>query len=299
MQGQEPTEAFGKTAGGPMILLDGKKISAQRRAVLKQAVFDFSLQHGRSPTLAVILVGDNPASQVYVRNKQLACADVGLNSLKYHLEQDSSQQKVLQQIQELNQNPTVDGILLQLPLPAQLNAEVLIEAIDPSKDVDGFTSTNLGRLLTGSKKAVLPCTPKGIVQLLKDYQIPLQGQNVVVVGRSLIVGKPAGLLFLQENATVTFAHSKTQDLRRHLHQADIAIIAAGSVGFLSAVDFKKGAVLIDVGIHRVQDRWMGDVNPEGLQDVLSAASPVPGGVGPMTITSLLENTLLLAQRRES
>jgi methylenetetrahydrofolate dehydrogenase (NADP+)/methenyltetrahydrofolate cyclohydrolase len=157
----------------------------------------------------------------------------------------------------------------------------------------------LGRLLTGSKKTVLPCTPKGIVQLLKDYQIPLQGQHVVVVGRSLIVGKPAGLLFLQENATVTFAHSKTQDLRHHLQQADIAIIAAGSVGFLSAADFKKGAVLIDVGIHRVQDRWMGDVNPEGLQDILSAASPVPGGVGPMTITSLLENTLLLAQRRES
>lgn len=275
--------------------LDGKELAKQRREQLKSQVAKFSQIHGRPPCLAVVLVGEDPASQVYVRNKLKACADVGFRSVEKRLPQDISQKELQTQVGMLNDDRDIDGILVQLPLPQHLQADLVLAQISPLKDADGLDPENLGLLMTGNKR-VAPCTPSGVIELLKANGVELQGQHAVVVGRSQIVGKPMAQLLIDEDATVTLCHSHSKPLSHWTQQADIVVVAAGRPQFLGQKDFKKGAVVVDVGIHRMENgKLCGDVNPEGLEDWLGALSPVPGGVGPMTITMLLENTLGLAR----
>lgn len=271
--------------------LDGKALSKEWRQGLKKRIET----SGLNPCLAVVLVGDDPASQVYVSHKIKACAEAGLKSIEHRLPADTSQEQVLAIVSRLNQDPDVNGILVQLPLPQQISEQKVIDEIHPLKDADGLSIENLG-LLAAGRMRVAPCTPFGVIQLLKKHNIKMAGQNAVVVGRSQIVGKPMALLLLEENATVTICHSKTQNLRDHLLQADIAVIAAGRPEFLGAEDFKQGAVVVDVGMHRKDDgKLCGDVRQKELTDKVTALSPVPGGVGPMTIAMLLENTFQLTQ----
>jgi len=275
--------------------LDGRTLSQEWRDGLKTRIEEFASQTDASPCLAVVLVGDDPASQVYVSHKIKACAEVGMKSLERRLPPETSQLELTRVVRELNNDPQVNGILVQLPLPKHINEAEIIENISPLKDADGLCIENLG-LLAAGRKRVAPCTPFGVIQLLKKHNIPMEGQNAVVVGRSQIVGKPMALLLLEENATVTICHSKTKDLRQHLHQADIVVVAAGKPEFLGADDFKKGVVVVDVGIHRKDDgKLCGDVRFKELEGIAKAVSPVPGGVGPMTIAMLLENTLRLAE----
>lgn len=282
-----------------MIILDGREVAEVRRRQLKVRVERFQAQHGRGPGLGVILVGDDPASQVYVRNKIAACHEVGLLSQEKRLSASARREEVAEAIQHFNRDSQIDGILLQLPLPAHLNGPELIELIDPKKDPDGLTMANMGRLFAGQPRSI-SCTPFGVMKILEHYQIPLAGQHAVVVGRSNIVGKPMAHLLLQAHATVTVCHSRTRDLRAITTQGDIVVVAAGQPAFLGRDDFKKGAVVVDVGIHRQPSssgkaKLIGDVNPVGFDGWIQALTPVPGGVGPMTITMLLENTVNLAE----
>ncbi len=277
-----------------MIRLDGKVVSTKIRAEIKGDIQQFEKKSGRPPGLAVILVGQDPASQTYVRGKIRACAEVGIQSFHHELPQATSAADLKAMVQKLNDDPKVDGILVQLPLPAHLKTDEVLSWIDPRKDPDGLTVQNQGLLMLG-RSLVPSCTPAGIIEILKHYNVTIEGKTAVVVGRSQIVGKPMALLLLQENATVTIAHSKTQDLFRITRGADIVVAAAGRPHFLGREAFKQGAVVVDVGIHRTDKGLVGDVRADELEDHVTALTPVPGGVGPMTITMLLRNTLTLAQ----
>ena len=269
-------------------LIDGKLISTQIKDELKLEVAALK-EKGVIPCLAVIQVGNDPASSVYVNNKKKACAYIGIESLSYELEETISQEELLSIIDELNHNEMVHGILVQLPLPKHIDEESVIKAISPEKDVDGFHPETVGNMCIGSK-GFLPCTPAGVIQLLKRSNINICGKECVVVGRSNIVGKPMALLLLRENGTVTIAHSKTNDLKEITKRADILIAAVGKPKFITSEYVKEGAVVIDVGIHRNEDNKLcGDVDFDDVIDKVSAITPVPGGVGPMTIAMLMNN----------
>jgi methylenetetrahydrofolate dehydrogenase (NADP+) / methenyltetrahydrofolate cyclohydrolase len=283
-------------------IIDGKAAAADLRGKVKQAAADFRQKTGRAPGLATVLVGEDPASAVYVRSKVKATAEAGLESLAHHLPDTLSEAELLAIVDKLNRDPAVDGILVQLPLPKQIDAQRVIEAIDPDKDVDGFHPVNAGRLATGLT-GLVPCTPFGCLYLLRKELGDLSGKDAVVIGRSNIVGKPMALLLLGDSATVTVAHSRTKDLLNVVRRADIVVAAVGRPEMVKGDWIKDGAVVIDVGINRVpaveegKTRLVGDVDFAGASERAAAITPVPGGVGPMTIAMLLRNTLVAAHRR--
>ena len=269
-------------------LIDGKKISAQIKEELKAKVAKL-LKEGKEVCLAVIQVGNDPASTVYVGNKKKACEFIGIRSLAFELPEETTELKLLNLIQQLNERTDVNGILVQLPLPKHIDEDKIIKAINPAKDVDGFHPQSVGALCIG-QPGFLSCTPAGIIQLLKRSNIEITGKECVVIGRSNMVGKPMSLLLLRENGTVTIAHSKTKDLKEITKRADILVVAIGKPKFLTAEYVKEGAVVIDVGIHRdAQNKLCGDVDFEDVAPHCSAITPVPGGVGPMTIAMLMNN----------
>ncbi len=269
-------------------IIDGKKISAEIKDELKEQVEAYRAQ-GREICLAVIQVGDDPASCVYVRNKKKACEYVGIRSLSYELPGETAEEELLSLVEELNARADVNGILVQLPLPEQINEEKVLNAISPLKDVDGFHPMNVGALCIG-KQGFVSCTPAGVIQLLKRSGISISGKECVVVGRSNIVGKPMALLLLRENGTVTVAHSRTADLKEVTRRADILVVAVGRPRMITAEYVKEGAVVIDVGIHRDENNKLrGDVDYASVASRCSAITPVPGGVGPMTIAMLMKN----------
>ena len=276
-------------------IIDGKAISAQIKEELKEKVAQLK-EAGIEGTLAVIQVGNDPASSVYVGNKKKACAYIGIRSLAYELEEDTSQEDLLALIEELNGRKDVNGILVQLPLPGHIDEDTVIRAISPKKDVDGFHPQSVGALCIG-QPGFVSCTPAGIIQLLKRSGIGIEGKECVVIGRSNIVGKPMALLLLRENATVTVAHSRTKDLKEVAKRADILIVAVGRPKMITKEYIKEGAVVIDVGIHRNEENKLcGDVDYEDVSPVCSAITPVPGGVGPMTIAMLMNNCVESVKR---
>ncbi len=284
------------------IILDGKALAAELRERVGQQVAALTAANRRAPGLAVVLVGGDPASQVYVGMKAKMTVAVGMRSFERRLPEQTTEQELLSVVAELNADPQVDGILVQLPLPVAINADRVIEAIDPSKDVDGFHPINVGRLSAGLP-ALVPCTPRGCVMLAKRAGADLAGMHAVIVGRSNIVGKPMAQLLLQQNCTVTVAHSRTRNLPGLCQQADLLIAALGKPHFLGAAHVKPGAIVIDVGINRIATadggtRLVGDVDFDAVVPIAGAITPVPGGVGPMTIACLLENTLTAYLRRE-
>ncbi len=279
-------------------IIDGKKIAQE----LKEKIADEVSSLSRKPGLAVVLVGDDPASQIYVNSKEEACQEVGFYSQKVVMPVKTTQEELIRQIERLNQDKKIDGILVQMPLPSHLDEKTTILAIDPKKDVDCFHPINLGELVLQKKslpmnQLLASCTPKGIMRLIHSTQVELVGKKVVVIGRSHLVGKPVALLLLAENATVKICHSKTVNLADECESADILVAAVGVPRLITAEMVKPGAVVIDVGINRVGDRLVGDVDYKEVSKVAGFITPVPGGVGPMTIASLLENTLILAKRR--
>ena len=277
-------------------IIDGKQVAARGREELKQQVAALRAR-GIIPGLAVILVGEDPASQVYVRNKHRACEELGIHSEQYTLSADTDRQTLLDLITELNGREEIDGILVQLPLPGHLDEKEILSAIDPAKDVDSFHPQNVGRLVIGDY-FFAPCTPSGILTLIDSAGVDLTGKECVVIGRSNIVGKPMALMLLHRNATVTVCHSKTRDLPSVTRRADVLISAVGKAGFVTADMVKPGAVVIDVGMNRNQaGKLCGDVDFESVSRVAGYLTPVPGGVGPMTITMLLRSTVLSAQNR--
>lgn len=278
-------------------VIDGKFLSNQIKEQLKEKASEFSKKYNRDITLAVILVGENPASQVYVRNKIKACEFIGIKSLSYTLPCDTSEKEVIELVDTLSSDNGVDGILVQLPLPKHINEDTVLSHIIPEKDVDGFTSVNIGNLLLG-KPCTVSCTPQGIITMLKSENIELSGKNAVVIGRSNIVGKPISLLLLRENCTVTICHSKTKDIDKICKKADIIVAALGRAKFVTEDMVKEGAVVIDVGINRTENGLVGDVDYENVVKKTSYITPVPGGVGPMTIATLMENTYKCALRRQ-
>ena len=275
-------------------LLDGKAMSEALRAEIARKVAALK-ERGVTPGLAVILVGDDPASQIYVRNKGIGCEKTGMHSVTIRMPEDTTQQALEGQIRALNDDPAIHGILVQLPLPPHLDEAAALAAITPEKDVDGFHVQNAGRLLCGLP-GVVACTPKGAMEMIRRTGVSLSGKEAVVVGRSNIVGKPMAMLLLQANCTVTMCHSRTADLASHTRRADILVAAVGKPGFITADMVKPGAIVIDVGINRVDGRVVGDVDFEHVKDVAGWMTPVPGGVGRMTITMLLQNTLEAAER---
>ncbi|MCR4648307.1 MAG: bifunctional methylenetetrahydrofolate dehydrogenase/methenyltetrahydrofolate cyclohydrolase FolD [Lachnospiraceae bacterium] len=271
-------------------LIDGKLISTQIKDECKEKVAALK-EKGIEVTLAVIQVGDDPASSVYVNNKKKACEYIGANSLSYHLEASATQAELLELVEKLNNDDKVDGILVQLPLPKGFDEDEVIRSINPDKDVDGFHPINVGRLSIG-EKGFVSCTPAGVIELLKRSNVDIEGKECVVVGRSNIVGKPMSMLMLRENATVTVCHSRTKDLREVTKRADILIVAIGKPKFIDASYVKEGAVVIDVGIHKVDPnskKLCGDVDFESVEPIAGKITPVPGGVGPMTIAMLMSN----------
>jgi len=277
-------------------IIDGKAIARKLRAEYAQRVVALKADHGIVPGIAVILVGDNPASQVYVRNKITACKDAGIHSELHKLPVDTPESALLDRIDALNADPAVHGILVQLPLPAQISVPKVLERIAPDKDVDGFHLYNVGGLITGST-VFPPCTPDGVQKILEYEGVQIEGKNVVVVGASNIVGKPMALMLMQQDATVCICHKKTRDLGQFTMLADILVVAAGVPGLIVPQMVKTGVVVIDVGINRLPDgRLVGDVDFEGVRKKASMITPVPGGVGPMTITMLLHNTIVSAER---
>jgi methylenetetrahydrofolate dehydrogenase (NADP+)/methenyltetrahydrofolate cyclohydrolase len=276
-------------------MLDGKAISAKVKENVKAEIADFIEKTGKSVTLAVIRVGDNPASEIYVRNKIRACEAVGIRSLSITLPGETTENEVLGKIQSLAADKSVNGILVQLPLPAHINENKILLAIPKEKDVDGFHPENVGDLVLGNP-AITACTPSGVIEMIASTGISLCGKHAVVLGRSNIVGKPMALLLLQQNATVTVCHSKTQNLSEITAQADVLIAAIGKPNFVKKEMVKQGAIVVDVGINRTENGIVGDVDP-AVQEVASYLSPVPGGVGPMTIAMLMKNTLIAARRQ--
>lgn len=276
-------------------IIDGKEIAKFVREDIAREVEELRSSQ-IIPGLAVILVGDNQASQTYVRNKQKACEQLGMHSVLHTFPASLTQSELIGKIQELNEDHLIHGILVQLPLPGHIEETAIIEAISPEKDVDGFHPINIGRMMTG-QEAFLPCTPHGILVMLKHIGCELEGKHVVVIGRSNIVGKPAGQLLLNEHATVTYCHSRTKDLKSYTQQADILVVAVGKRDVITAAHVKEGAVVIDVGMNRNDEgKLCGDVAYEEVKEKASYITPVPGGVGPMTITMLLQNTVHAAQR---
>ncbi|WP_380784971.1 bifunctional methylenetetrahydrofolate dehydrogenase/methenyltetrahydrofolate cyclohydrolase FolD [Sphingomonas sp. R86521] len=279
-------------------IIDGKAFAANLRARIAGGVSDFRAKAGRAPGLAVVLVGEDPASAVYVRSKGKATREAGMQSIEHRLPADVAPDVLLALVADLNADPGIDGILVQLPLPPHIDAQAVIAAIDPDKDVDGFHPINAGRLATGLPGFV-PCTPLGCVMLLKSIHSHLAGLEAVVVGRSNIVGKPMAQLLLAESCTVTIVHSRTRDAFAHVRQADIVVAAVGIPGMITGDWIKPGATVIDVGINRTEAGLVGDVDFASASQVAGAITPVPGGVGPMTIACLLRNTLVSAGRREN
>jgi methylenetetrahydrofolate dehydrogenase (NADP+)/methenyltetrahydrofolate cyclohydrolase len=277
-------------------IIDGKEFAGRLRARVAKQVERVVAASGRKPGLAVVLVGEDPASSVYVRSKGKATLAAGMESFEHRLSADVGEDELIALVDRLNADPAVDGILVQLPLPRHIDERRVITRIDPDKDVDGFHPVNAGRLATGLEGFV-PCTPLGCLMLLKDAHPHLAGLEAVVIGRSNIVGKPMGQLLLQESCTVTMTHSRTRDLFAHVRQADIVVAAVGIPGFVKAEWIKPGASVIDVGINRTDAGLVGDVDPAAAE-VAGAITPVPGGVGPMTIAVLMRNTLVSAARRE-
>ena len=281
-------------------IIDGKAVAADLRGRIGDAVAAMRDAESVQPALAVVLVGDDPASQVYVRNKGIATEKAGMRSIEHRLPAETGEDEVAALVRTLNNDPAVDGILVQLPLPAHINEARIIEQIDPAKDVDGLTETNAGRLVLG-KEGLVPCTPQGSVILAKTVRDSLSGLNAVVVGRSILVGKPLAMLLLAENCTVTMAHSRTRDLAAVCREADIVCAAVGVPRLVRGEWIKPGATVIDVGINRVEEggkpRLVGDVDFEAAKERAGAITPVPGGVGPMTIACLLRNTVIAAARR--
>ncbi|MBQ6818408.1 MAG: bifunctional methylenetetrahydrofolate dehydrogenase/methenyltetrahydrofolate cyclohydrolase FolD [Clostridia bacterium] len=271
-------------------IIDGKAVSAQIKQQVAVQVSALN-EKGIQSCLAVILVGDDPASRVYVNNKKKACEVCGIRSLEYTLSAQTTQDELLALIAKLNQDPDVNGILVQLPLPRHISEDAVISAIDPAKDVDAFHPINVGKIMQGTC-TLLPCTPAGIMELIASTEIPVAGKDCVVIGRSNIVGKPMAMLLLHKNGTVTICHSKTKDLKQKCKAADILVAAVGIPKFVTADMVKEGAVVIDVGINRLEDGSLcGDVDFDGVAPIAGAITPVPGGVGPMTIAMLMQNTL--------
>jgi methylenetetrahydrofolate dehydrogenase (NADP+)/methenyltetrahydrofolate cyclohydrolase len=276
-------------------ILDGKALAAQIRSELQARIPELQAKIGRPPGLAVIMVGDNPASAVYVRNKETACQKIGIASLGNHFPSDISQTELAAQIDKLNRDDRVDGILIQLPLPDGLDSISLLHQIQPDKDADGLHPVNLGKLVR-SEAGLRSCTPAGVMKLLEANHIPIKGKKAVIVGRSILVGKPLALMLLEQNATVTIAHSRTQDLASVCRDADILVAAVGKPEMITADMVKPGAVVIDVGINRIEDgtgksKLVGDVAFDEVASIASQITPVPGGVGPMTVAMLLSNTV--------
>ena len=280
-------------------IVSGKVVSAKVREKIKGDVASFYKKHGRAPGLAVIMVGNNPASAVYVRNKHKACLEVGITSYEITFDENISEEELLAKIRELNADSSVDGILVQLPLPKHISEERVIETISSVKDVDAFHPENVGKIMIGNY-TFLPCTPAGVIELLEHYNVQVEGKKCVIIGRSNIVGKPMAHLLLERNGTVTVCHSRTRELREIAKEADILVVAIGRANFVTADMVKPGAVVIDVGINRLSDgKLAGDVDFSSVEPVASLITPVPGGVGPMTITMLLKNTLSAAKMHEN
>lgn len=273
-----------------MIILDGKKLAKKIQLNLKTQVEELKEKHGKTPTLACVIVGQNPASLIYVKNKVNACKYVGINCKVVNLDSNITENELTKKLTTLSNDTSINGIILQMPLPAHLNSRNAINAIAYDKDVDGLTSINLGKLVT-QEEGLTACTAKGIVTLLNEYDINLTGKNVVIVGRSLLVGKPLLHLLINKNATVTVCHSLTNNLKQHLQNADIIVTAAGKKDLIFGNMVKDNVVLVDVSINRENDKLYGDINVESLNNKASHLSPVPGGVGPMTVTTLLQNTI--------
>ncbi|PQA86525.1 bifunctional methylenetetrahydrofolate dehydrogenase/methenyltetrahydrofolate cyclohydrolase FolD [Hyphococcus luteus] len=281
-------------------VIDGKAVAADLREKVAQAVAKIKEEHNVQPALAVVLVGEDPASQVYVRNKHTATEKSGMRSIEHKLPETTREEDVVALVRNLNEDPEVDGILVQLPLPKHISSDRVLNEIHPDKDVDGLTEVNAGRLMLG-KDGLVPCTPQGSVILAKTVKENLSGLKAVVVGRSILVGKPLAMLLLAENCTVTMAHSRTKDLAAVCREADILCAAVGIPRLIKGDWVKKGAIVIDVGINRIEEdgkkRLVGDVDYGAAKDAAAAITPVPGGVGPMTIACLLRNTVLAAARR--
>lgn len=278
------------------VLIDGKALAAQLRGEIREQAENFRKQRGKDIGLAVILVGEDPASQVYVRNKIKACEEVGVKSFSYHLPAETTEQRLVSLIDELVASDNVHGILVQLPLPKHLNERAVLAHIPPAKDVDGFCAENVGNLAM-NRTTIVACTPFGVMKMLEKYGIDPKGKNAVVLGRSNIVGKPMAMLLLNADATVTVCHSKTKNLKEICAAADILVVAIGRAKFVTADMVKEGAVVIDVGMDRDENgKLCGDVDFEHVKDKASYITPVPGGVGPMTITMLLYNTVIAATR---
>ena len=276
-------------------IIDGKALSAKIREELKVKAEAFEKKSGRKAGLAVILVGEDPASKIYVRNKITACEQVGIKSFAYYLPAETDKADIIELVETLNADGKVDGILVQLPLPNKADEEEVLEHVSPLKDVDGFHAVNAGNLLLGGN-CLAACTPSGVIELIKSTGVEIAGKHAVVLGRSNIVGKPAAMLLLQNNATVTICHSKTQNLKEITRQADILVVAIGKKEFVTGDMIKPGAIVIDVGMNRADDKLYGDVCFNEALDKASFITPVPGGVGPMTITMLMSNTLKAAER---
>lgn len=277
-------------------LIDGKRLAHEMRAGIKESVEKYKAESGKDIGLAVVLVGEDPASQVYVRNKIKACEEVGIKSYAYYLDKDTAQARVEELIRSLSVDNKINGILVQLPLPAHLDSKKILELIPYAKDVDGFSAENMGRL-SMNEPCLVACTPNGVMKMFESENICLSGKNAVVIGRSNIVGKPMAMLLTNANATVTLCHSKTADLKAKCLKADIVVAAIGKAKFITADMIKEGAVVIDVGMNRDENgKLCGDVDFENVKEKCSYITPVPGGVGPMTITMLMYNTYLSATR---
>ena len=277
-------------------IIDGKAVAAEVRERVRGEVAEYTAAHdGHTPGLATVLVGDDPASEIYVRNKHKACEEVGIRSIDERPPAETSEAELLELIERLNQDPEVDGILVQLPLPEQIDPDAVLARLDPGKDVDGLTPTNAGLLASGAP-GLVPCTPAGVMELLRHQGVELEGAEAVVVGRSNLVGRPVASLLLGANATVTTCHSRTRDLPGVCARADVLVAAVGVPRLIGADAVKPGATVIDVGMNRTDDGLAGDVDFEAVKEVAGALTPVPGGVGPMTIAMLLSNTLAAARR---
>ena len=273
-----------------MTIIDGKALSEKVLKEIEKEHSELEKKAGRKAGLAVIMAGENPASQIYVRNKIRACERVGFHSETIRLDENITEENLLLEIEKLNNNSNIDGILVQLPIPKHIDDLKVINAISAEKDVDGFHTTNIGKMMIGDETGFLPCTPAGVIQMFEEYNIDLEGKDVLVIGQSNIVGKPMTLLLIKKRATVQVCNSKTKNLSEKLQKADIVIAAAGSPKLVKASDVKEGAVVIDVGINRVDGKLCGDVDFEEVSKKASFITPVPGGVGPMTIAMLIKNT---------
>jgi methylenetetrahydrofolate dehydrogenase (NADP+) / methenyltetrahydrofolate cyclohydrolase len=280
-----------------MLLINGREVAKQVKAEVAEDCARFKKQFGRSPQLAVISVGDDPASKIYLRNKEKAAAEVGMQSLRFALEKERSQEELDSLITRLNTDSEVNGILVQLPMPGHFSVDAVMSAMNPLKDADGFHPENLGLLLSGRPR-VKPCTPFGVMRMLEHYKISVSGKTAVVIGRSNIVGKPMGQLLLAADATVISCHSKTKNLKDYTRQGDIVVVAAGKPEFMDASYFKSDAYVIDVGMHHLDGRITGDVNFKSCENKVAGISPVPGGVGQMTVAMLLRNTIDLGFYQE-